>query len=287
LRDELSATAWRILAYFSAIAVIVVTLFSFVAIPQLLDLVIPDFATPEAEAANEPTRPERPERPDWITVERPFRAFALTIPELAQSEPDYAIRRHATGGGRKDVMTWGMGAGMGAGARNGAEAARSRLLIEIYRPGSEIDSFGDAHSEVAAQTELVGGPYALTEAAAIEGKFGATHTFDFTADLDQQPRQCLGFARAFEEPRLQIAGWYCRGALEVIDRGVLACALERLSLVMAASEPKVTALFANAERQRKPCGQKAGPAQRLSNTLRHDWLSTGSDPKLRGGVAAR
>jgi hypothetical protein len=257
LRDELSATAVRICAYVGGLAVIAIT-------------VLWIFETPAIEAAHEPART------DWTTVARPFRAFALSVPEFPEPEPNYAIRRHVSGGGRKDVLSWGE-----------AGAERSRLMIEIYRPGAEITHFDDPDSEVAARTAALGGPYPLEETADIDGKFGRISTFDFTAQVEGRPRQCLGFVRAFAEPRLQLAGWYCRGGLEVVDRSVLACALERLSLVMAASEPKVTELFAKAERQRKPCGQKAGPAQRLSNTTQHDWLSTGREPKLRGAVTAK
>jgi hypothetical protein len=56
---------------------------------------------------------------------------------------------------------------------------------------------------------------------------------------------------------------------------------------MAASEPKVTELFARAERQRKPCGQKPSVLARLSNTFQHDWLAAPAMPKLRGHLAAR
>ncbi len=257
VRDELSATAVRIFAYIGAIAVIAITAFIF-------------FRTPDVQAAIEPTQPS------WIAVERPFRAFALTIPEFVQSEPDYAIQRHPTGGGRKDILSWG-----------DAEVARSRLMIEIYRPGSEIGPFGDAHREVAARTVALGGPYALEQGAALEGKFGRIDTFDFTARAGEHLRQCLGFVRAFEEPRLQIAGWYCRGGVEVMDRAVLGCALERLALMMAASEPQVTELFARAERRRKLCTQKAGPGQRTSNVRRFDWIDASKEPKLRGRVVTK
>src|SRR5436190_8174585 len=109
-RDELSATAVRIFAYIGIVAVIVITGFTF-------------FRMPDVQAAIEPTA--------WTAVERPFRAFAVSVPEFDQAEPDYAIQRHAVGGGRKDIMSWG-----------DADAARSRLLIEIYRPGWEISEFG-------------------------------------------------------------------------------------------------------------------------------------------------
>jgi hypothetical protein len=211
-------------------------------------------------------------------VERPFRAFALSMPEFAQPNPDYAIQRHASGGGRRDIMSWGGGAGNGE---------HSRLMLEIYRPGGEIGDFGDAASEVAIRTATLGGPYPLQQAAEIESKFGPFDSFDFVASPDGAPRQCLGFMRAFAEPRLAITGWHCRAAVEIIDRSVVACALERLSLVMAASEPKVTELFARAERQRKPCGQKPSVLARLSNTFRPDWLAAPAMPKLRGYLAAK
>jgi hypothetical protein len=254
--DELSATAARTFAYLGGLAVIAVT-------------VLRIFGPPDEEAEPEPPRS------DWVEVARPFRAFALTVPDFAQPEPDYAIRRHADGG-RKDIMTWG-----------DPSAARSLLMIEIYRPGGEVEQFGKPADDVAALTAALGGPYPLRPAPAIESKFGPVATFDFVANADERPRQCLGFQRAFDDPRLEVAGWYCRGGIEVIDRSVVACALERLSLLMAASEPKVTALFARAESQRKPCSHKVSPLQRLSNTLRHDWLATSAMPKLRGRVAAK
>jgi hypothetical protein len=250
----------HLFAYLGGLAVIGVTL-----------LLI--FAAPEEESAD-----EQPFRSDWITVGRPFRAFALSMPEFAEPTPAYAIQRHTSGGGRRDIMNWGGGPD---------EGARSRQMIEIYRPGAEIGSFGDAASEVAVRTAALGGPYPLQEAPAIESKFGPFDSFEFVAAPDGTPRQCLGFMRAFEEPRLAITGWHCRGGIEIIDRGLIVCAFERLSLEMAASEPRLTELFAKAEQQRKPCGQKTSVLARLSNTLRHDWLAAPALPKLRGYLTAK
>jgi len=252
------------IAYLGVLAVIAVT-FVLIIMP------------PDSDA--DETTSEPVFRSDWTRVERPFRAFALSTPEFAQPDPDYAIQRHASGGGRRDIMNWG-------GASN--EGERSRLMIEIYRPGEEIGDFGDAASEVAIRTAALGGPYPLQQAPELESKFGTFSTFDFVArPQNTAPRQCLGFMRAFEQPRLAITGWHCRAALEIIDRSVVACALERLALVMAASEPKVTELFARAERQRKPCGQKSSVLARLSNTFQHDWLAAPAMPKLRGHLAAK
>src|SRR5215510_6086564 len=154
IRDELCATAMRVFAYLGGLAVIGLTF-----------LLI--FAPPEEEGAD-----EQPFRSDWITVERPFRAFALTMPEFAEPTPSYAIQRHANGGGRRDIMSWGAGPN---------EGTRSRLMIEIYRPGAEIGGFGDTASEVAIRTAALGGPYPLQAAPAIESKFGPFDSFDFVA----------------------------------------------------------------------------------------------------------
>ena len=69
-------------------------------------------------------------------------------------------------------------------------------------------------------------------------------------------RNCLGFVRAYDDPRMQLSGWFCHGGAEFIERGTLACALDRLSLLAAGSEPKIGALFAQAELNRSFCGQR-------------------------------
>ena len=255
--NELSATLVRIFAYVGAVVLLVVVAGRI-------------FDTPSVEAAIEPAA-----RSDWQNVERPYRAFSVTVPEFAEPMPGYAIRRHASAGGRKDVMTWGAPDGAG-----------SRLMIEVYRPGAELKRFGEPAAEIAIRTAGLGQVGALTPADAIESKFGRVTTFDFTAGAGERVRQCLGFVRAFGEPRLQLSGWYCKGGAEVVERATLSCALERLSLVMAASEPKVQELFARAETRRKFCAPK--PAFRTATTLRrNDWIEAPKTPKLRGRVAAR
>jgi hypothetical protein len=252
---ELTATCVRVFAYVAALGVLIAVGFKFFGKPQV-DI--------------------EPVRSAWTAVERPYRAFALTVPEFVTPEPDYAIHRHA-GGGRKDIMSWGDASGSG-----------SRLMLEIYRPGQELKRFDDAASEVKARTADLGGPYALKAADPIESKFGRVATFDFVASAGKQARNCLGFVRAFDDPRLQIAGWYCKGAREVVDRSTLACGLDRLSLVMAASEPKVSELFAEAELKRKFCTQKVlAKAIKGTTAKRNDWLEAPKEPKLRGRVAGR
>jgi hypothetical protein len=250
-RDEFSATVVRIVAYIGAMAVLAVGLAKMLEAPVV--------------AAIDP----KP-RSNWSTIDRPYRAFTLTVPGFADPEPNYAIRRH-TAGGRKDVLSLG-----------GTEGAHSRLMIEIYRPGKELARFGDPAGEVAARTAEVGSAQHLAAVEPINGKFGPVPVFKFTATASGGARNCLGFARAFQEPHLQIAGWYCKGAAEVIDRMTLGCAIEGLSLLAAASEPKVQELFARAEQRRKFCATK--PAKRGPTLRRKDWIDASAQPKLRRGA---
>jgi len=251
-REELKATAVRIFAYVGGLAVLAV-------------LAAHYYAAPTVRAAVPPAP-----RSDWSTVDRPYRAFALTVPGLP--EADYGIRRHSAGG-RKDILTVGGDGG-------------SRAMVEIYRPGREFRRFDDAAAEVAARTGDLGGPYAVRQAETMDGKFGRMPVFEFTAHTGGHARNCAGFARAFDDPRIQIAGWLCKADAEVVDRRMLACTIEGLSLVAAPSEPKVQELFARAEQKRKFCAPNR-TARGATTLRRHDWIDAPRGPKLRRSVAAR
>ncbi|MBV9347999.1 MAG: hypothetical protein JO245_08480 [Pseudolabrys sp.] len=175
----------------------------------------------------------------WTAIERPYPAFALTIPEAADAAATYTIQRHAQGG-RKDVITLGEQTG-----------PAPYLHVEVYRPGGEFARFSEV-TEIAAQAASA----ATTAAEApLETKFGPTQVAHFSMG-QAAARSCLAFARAFDETRLQITGWFCQSG-ESIERSTLACALDRFTLIAAGSEPKVTALFAQAELHRSFCGQRS------------------------------
>ena len=61
--------------------------------------------------------------------------------------------------------------------------------------------------------------------------------------------------RDYDDPRLQLSGWFCQGGTDFIARSRLACALDRLTPLSAGSDSKVGALFAQAELNRSFCGQ--------------------------------
>ena len=85
------------------------------------------FQSPPMMGAIQPVR-----QSEWIEIDRPFPAFALSIPEAADVPASYAIHRHAEGSGRKDILALGEPAGVAP-----------YLQVEIYRPGSETRRFTD------------------------------------------------------------------------------------------------------------------------------------------------
>jgi hypothetical protein len=261
--DDIRATLARLLAYMGALAALAVAAASFFATPA--DIVA---ALGSASA----------QRPTWITVERPYPAFELLMPELIASTYTYAIQRRAKDGARKDLLSFGEPAD--AGPQAGPQVG-PYVMVEIYRPAVASDRFLDASSEIA--TRIV--DYAVTDDVKpdgqIDSKFGPVALVDF-AVAPQGPtsgheRRCLGFARPFKEPTMQIAGWYCSAGREVVDRAMVACLLDRLTLVNG--DAKLHEMFARAEVKRTFCGQRS-PI--LAATPEREELSAKLKSALRG-----
>jgi hypothetical protein len=114
----------------------------------------------------------------------------------------------------------------------------------------------------------------------IDTKFGLAAIEPVTERGPQGERRCLRVTRAFEDPRLVITAQFCNPGVELVDRHMAACALDRLTLISAASDPKLTALFARAELRRNFCGQNS--VFLAATPKRTDWIEAARDPKLRG-----
>jgi hypothetical protein len=226
LPGDIRATVVRLFAYMGGLAILAILAASF-------------FRAPEGVGAVQAAP-----QPEWVNVERPHPAFELIMPELAAQSPGYAILRRTADGARKDVLSWGDAAGSGP-----------YVMVEIYRPGLAGERFIDAPSEIAARIL----PFSITDdvkpAGTIDSKFGAAHLVDF-AVAAQKTRRCLGFARPFDQPAMQIAGWYCSAGDEVVDRATLACVLDRLTVLSAGGDGDLAGLFARAELKRTFCGQR-------------------------------
>jgi len=227
--DDIRATVARLVAYIGALA-------------ALAGGVLSLFGDPAGIIAME-WRAAVP-RPAWTTVERPYPAFELSMPELAGGDYSYAIQRRGSDGARKDLLTWG-----------DAAAAGPYAMVEIYRPAAPSDRFLDATSEIAARIIDYSVADDVKPEGEIDSKFGTMPLVDFAIAPEGHERRCLGFARPFSAPALQIAGWYCSAGREVVDRALVACMLDRLTLVIG--DPALDRFFARAEVKRTFCGQRS------------------------------
>jgi hypothetical protein len=255
LPADIRATLVRVLAYMGALALLAIAAASFFRSTAFI-------ATIEA-----------PPRPEWIKVARPYAAFELLAPELAALPFDYSILRRPADGARKDVLTWGSAAGDGP-----------HMTVEVYRAGIETEPFIDAEGEIAAR--IAG--FTITDhvkpAGQIDSKFGTVPLVDFAISSQGKPRRCLGFARPFDKPVMQIAGWYCSPGEDVVSRPLLSCTIDRLTINSAGGNSALDELFAQAEIKRTFCGQRspifaATPGREVPAPPPREAKHT---PKLRG-----
>ena len=224
-REELPFIVTRVCAYLGGISLLSIAAAQFFQSAPAIDAINPVHQSP------------------WITIERPFPAFALEIPEAAGVPASYAIQRNVEGGGRKDILTLGE-----------VSSPAPFLAVEIYRAGQELPAFAAPQDDLAARAAEAGPMSELRMQAPLPSKFGPLSVAIF--DLTEPPvRHCLGFLRDFDDPPLQLSGRFCQGGADFIERSTLACALDRLTLIAAGSEPKIGALFAQAERNRRFCGE--------------------------------
>ncbi len=226
-RDELPAALVRLLAYVGGIALLSTIAAYFFQSPPVMEAITPVH------------------RSEWIEIERPFPAFNLSIPEATDVPAHYAIRRHAEGGGRKDTISLGQ-----------ADGVAPYLQVEIYRPGVETPRFADPKTEIVSGAAALGPIEVASDSETLASKFGPLSIVTF-ATSKAPARHCIAFVRAYDDPRMQLSGWFCQGGSDFIERSTLACALDRLTLLAAGSEPKVGALFAQAELNRSYCGHRS------------------------------
>jgi hypothetical protein len=136
------------------------------------------------------------------------------------------------------------------------EAGRSLnyAMVEIYRPGRELDSFTSVPSEIAARARELGPAGAVRSTLPLETKFGPVATVEFTVGRFGVGH-CVGFARNESDPKLQISGMSC-ATNAIVSRKAVACMLDRLTLLSAGSDPDIAKYFAQAEIKRNFCGQR-------------------------------
>jgi hypothetical protein len=193
----------------------------------------------------------------WAAASRPYPAFSASSEYFPNKSESYEVLRHPAGG-RKDTLRWT------------ADGDRAPVAeIEIYRAGDEMPAFAAPGADLAQRMGL--DPTKQPEPAGlVETKFGKLTLWS----LPGTTPACLGFAGAFDSPRLRISGWSCQADSRSLQRSLIGCAVDRLILLNAGNDPKLAELFARAELKRVNCA--AAPA------ISADWVSSNEAPQLRG-----
>jgi hypothetical protein len=199
----------------------------------------------------------------WSQAARTAPAFAVSQLIFPGKTETYEILRHPEGG-RKDVFRWS-----GIGGTPVAE-------LEIYRPGEEADQVGSAAGYLALRMDPAG-PRELEAAGIIDSKFGAITLYRRVGG-PEAARACLRFFRHVDEPKFRLSGWSCLGEGLPARRAAIGCILNRLILLTAANDTKLTELFAHAEVRRSDCATSGAPA------LSADWVMGADNPHLRGAL---
>jgi len=197
----------------------------------------------------------------WSQTGRVTPAFAVSQLIFPNKTETYEILRHPEGG-RKDVFRWS-----GIGGTPVAE-------LEIYRPGQEIDQVGSAAGYLALRMDPAG-PRELEAAGIVDSKFGAVTLFRRVGGTEAA-RSCLRFFKHVDEPKFRLSGWSCLGDDLPARRTAIGCILNRLILLTAGNDTKLTELFAHAEVRRSDCATSGAPA------LSADWVTGADNPHLRG-----
>jgi hypothetical protein len=244
LAIEGRALTVRLLAYFCGLG--------------MLAVIATDLYQRQSEAALQEPAPAAASRApaDWTAASRPHPAFAVKSNDFSDKSETYRIARHREGG-RKDTLSWRTEA-----------ASRPVAEIEIYRAGGEVSIFRPAAADLARRFGLDPGAEPQP-AGVVATKFGTVPLWS----LPGAGPSCLGFARAFEAPRLRISGWSCQAASRAAQRRLIGCTLDRLVLLSAGSDPQIAELFARAELRRADCPAADAPT---------DWVSAADTPPLRG-----
>ena len=161
--------------------------------------------------------------------------------------------------------------------------SRSRSIGRAARSGASPSP----QAEIAATRGRARAGPTLTQRGRAAGEQIRRRCRSFTFDDARKARPPLPRLRA----RLstirgcRLSGWYCQGGADSSSAATLACALDRLTLLAAGSEPKVGALFAQAELNRSFCGQR-DPILAADAQIQAALESTGEPPASRGASAA-
>jgi hypothetical protein len=210
---------------------------------------------------------------EWVEADHVASAITLDLRDFLGAEPPRAaMRRHISGGGRRDSLVWGQAGDSG------------RLFaIELYRPGTEDGGFGDPF--VGLSPTIGGRLVALAGGSrtALPSKFGA---FAVVHASRRAGAPCVGFVQVFDAPRLHIAGLACERDASAAH-ALIVCALDRFDLLSAGGDVRLAGLFAQAALKRSTCKPGKPPAASAAAPPYTAWIDGAAVPAMRAGFVGR
>lgn len=211
--------------------------------------------------------------PAWIDITKPAEMFSVSAPEFDGAPRSTVARRHRTGGGRQDFLSFGI-----------PDGANAYLRLVIYRVGTEDAPETPLFVEAARRAADVGlgirhagTPYVLAT------RFGRFDALDLAMASEAVPA-CTGVRLRVPSPDLRIAGLVCGPRARALSPTALACLLERIDVTAAAADPALTQFFASTELARNPAcaGGTMGPTPAHAA-----WLEDAGSPSRRLAKAGR
>jgi hypothetical protein len=180
--------------------------------------------------------PEAPPSPApvWLDISKPLRLYDLSAPQLAHEKFAYEARRHSTGGGREDLLTFGEFAGR-----------KWFLRLSVYRHGEEKTADAPFFVDMARRAAPLG--LSLDHAKLERGektRFGDLETAELTLSEKSLSREnCRGFRLVRVSPGLTLAGLACAPGAEALSAPDLACLVDRLDLLIAGADRPLRDFF--------------------------------------------
>jgi hypothetical protein len=196
--------------------------------------------------------------PTWVEVVRPLPMFSFDAPEFARAPSSFAMRRHSTGGGREDILTFGAFAGPDPYLRivihqvGGEGAAHQTLFVETARRAAEAGLALDG----------------LGQSTALPTRFGPAEWAEarVAARGDVAPRAgCAIFRFAAAEPQMRVSGLACGPEGAPFPRKQMSCLVGRLDLAAAGEDQELQRLFARSELARDTACAPAPRAKSASS----------------------
>jgi hypothetical protein len=192
----------------------------------------------EAERVQSPEAAKpAPRRLGWVKIPQPFHLYNLPAPLVAGEKLDYEARRHSTGGGREDFLSYGDFDGKAPFVR-----------LAVTRHGSERMEAASFYVDMARRAAAIGISIDRADPPAPQAtRFGEFETAAMSMLKGRLARDnCRGFRSSFAPPVVAIAGFACGADGQPLSARELACVINRLDLVSAREDKPLRDLFAAA-----------------------------------------